>query len=238
MELMESSQPLLRLEGVNKLYDEGHVRALCDVSLSVMPGECVAITGPSGSGKTTLLHMLSGLDLPTSGTIFFRGQRPDSPSAWTHIRARYMGFVFQDFHLLPMLTALENVQVPMLGVVRGVSNRVKRAKALLERVGLGARMHHRANALSGGERQRVAVARSLANTPILLLADEPTGNLDSHNAAGLLDVLDTLGRDERLTRIMVTHEQAVAHRAERIVQVRDGRILSSFVAGEERACIH
>jgi ABC-type lipoprotein export system ATPase subunit len=221
---------VVALECVSRLYDRGRVAALRDVTLTLSPGEFVAIAGPSGSGKSTLLHLLCGLDRPTRGRVFFRGAEPASAAEWTRLRARHIGFVFQAFHLFPTLTALENVEIPMFGVVPGVGARRRRARELLCRVGLAGRLGHRPAELSGGERQRVAVARSLANTPLLVGADEPTGNLDSKAAAEVLDLLEDLHRQDGATLIVATHNQAIAARAHRRIELADGRLISDRCA--------
>ena len=215
--------PLLRAENLVKSYPDGDVRALRGVSLTVERGESVAITGPSGCGKTTLLQLLGGLDRPTSGEIYFEG----TPLAKVHLdtfRARRLGFVFQSFHLLPTLSAVENVQVPMFEGPWPWSERAQRAGDLLDEVGLSHRKHHRPGRLSVGERQRVAIARALANGPTLILADEPTGNLDSRAQADVLDLLARLRAERGLTLIVVTHSREVAAAADREVALKDGQI--------------
>ena len=195
--------------GLKKEYEEGQVQALRGVDFHIRQGEFIAIVGPSGSGKSTLLQMLGALDRPTAGTLKYRGtslaERPDLAA----YRAQEIGFIFQAFHLLPTFTALENVQIPMFGTPRSVSERKQRATELLNAVGLQERLHHRPAKLSGGERQRVAIARSLANGASVLLADEPTGNLDSENAAMILDLIVGLRREQNLTLMLVTHEEPV-----------------------------
>ncbi len=187
-------------------------------------GESVAITGPSGCGKTTLLQILGGLDRPTSGEVFFEGE-PLGQLDLDAFRARRLGFVFQSFHLLPTLSALENVQVPMFEGPWPRSERADRAGALLDEVGLSHRKHHRPSRLSVGERQRVAIARSLANGPSLILADEPTGNLDSQTQGEIMELLARLRRERSLTLVIVTHSHEVAAAADREVRLRDGRVV-------------
>lgn len=210
---------------LQKLYDEGQVQALRGVSFRIEPGEFVAVIGPSGCGKSTLLQMLGALDRPSGGTLQYKGQsladHPD-PSAY---RAREIGFIFQAFHLLPTFTALENVQIPMFETDRPLAERASRAKELLVSVGLEHRLHHFPAKLSGGERQRIAIARSLANSPSVLLADEPTGNLDSKNAATILDLLNKLHTERKMTMILVTHDMTVARQATRALQMKDGQII-------------
>src|SRR6478736_1334149 len=199
--------------GLKKDYDDGQVHALRGVDFQIGEGEFVAIIGPSGSGKTTLLQMLGALDQPTAGTLKYRGKSlldlPD-PAAY---RAHEIGFIFQSFHLLPTFTAIENVQIPMMESKRSVSERKQRAAELLSLVGLEKRLHHFPSKLSGGERQRVAIARSLANEASVLLADEPTGNLDSENADLILDLIGALRRKQNFTLILVTHDLGIARQA-------------------------
>jgi len=216
--------PLLALEGVTRAYAGGRVTALDRVSLTIRRGEYVAVTGPSGCGKSTLLHMLCGLDRPTAGRVIFDGVEPRSSRAWAQMRARRVGFVFQAFHLLPTLTAAENVEIPMCGVEPSGRRRRERALALLERVGLADRAPHRPGSLSGGECQRVAIARSLANAPDVILADEPTGNLDSGSAAAILDLLGEIHWVRGGTLVLVTHDAQVASRASRRLAMLDGRV--------------
>ncbi len=221
-----SSAYLLEAEALTRDFDEGQVKAIRGIDFSIEEGEFVAITGPSGSGKSTLLQLLGALDRPTSGTLLYRGRSlPDHPSPAAY-RAREVGFIFQAFHLLPTFTAAENVQIPMFEIDRSTSERRERALELLKLVGLEHRLDHFPSKLSGGERQRVAIARSLANGPSLLLADEPTGNLDSENAQSVLNLLIRLQQEQRRTMILVTHDPAIAARAGRIVRMIDGRIVS------------
>jgi putative ABC transport system ATP-binding protein len=211
--------------GLRKDFDDGQVHALRGVDLQILDGEFVAIVGPSGSGKTTLLQMLGALDRPSEGTLKYRGESlfdmPD-PAAY---RAHEIGFVFQAFHLLPIFTASENVQIPMFENHKSRAERKDRALELLKAVGLEQRINHYPAKLSGGERQRVAIARSLANSPSVLLADEPTGNLDSESAHHVLDLLTSLHRDRRMTLILVTHDMSVAASAQRAVQMKDGCVV-------------
>ena len=216
--------PLLRAEGLTKTYPDGEVQALRGVSLNVEQNEAVAIMGPSGCGKSTLLNLLGGLDRPTGGEIYFRGT-PLSRIDRDQYRAREIGFVFQSFYVLSTLSAVENVQVPMFETTLGRRQRVERAEALIEQVGLAHRRNHRPMQLSVGERQRVAIARALANEPSLLLADEPTGNLDSRSQNEVLQLLDDLRQRQGLTLIIITHSPEVAAAAQRVILMRDGRIL-------------
>jgi putative ABC transport system ATP-binding protein len=220
---------LLKLEGVTKSYTMGNttVHALRVVDLGIRAGEMVAIMGASGSGKSTLLNILGTLDRPDGGRYILDGQDVSAlgDRALAQFRNRKIGFVFQSFNLLPRYSALRNVELPMLygGVPRG--ERRARAEAALARVGLGERMHHQPNELSGGQQQRVSIARSLVQNPVLLLADEPTGALDSETTLQIMDLFCELHRSG-MTIILVTHEPAVADYAQRILRVRDGRIVA------------
>lgn len=223
-ETAPAAEPLLRVANVSRTYDDGEVRALSDVSLVVNQGEYIAIMGPSGSGKSTLLNLLGALDRPTSGEIYFQGNPLSRLTQLDQFRSRMLGFVFQSFYLLPTLTAIENVQIPMFEGPLGSRARVRRAEELLTIVGLAHRVRHLPAKLSVGERQRVAIARALANEPKLLLADEPTGNLDSVNGAVVLELFDKLHTECGLTLIVITHGAEVAARAGRTIRIRDGRI--------------
>ena len=215
---------LLRTENLSRVYADGSVTALVDVSIEIRRGEYVAIMGPSGSGKSTLLNLLGGLDKPTSGDVYFEEQPLLKMPSIDEFRARKIGFVFQSFYLLPTLTAVENVQIPMFEIDLVARQREAKAYDLLESVGMKHRATHLPTQLSVGERQRVAIARSLANDPPLLLADEPTGNLDSHSGADVLDLFDMLHRERGMTLVVITHSQEVADRAERTIWIRDGRV--------------
>ena len=223
------AEVVVEAEGLVKEYrggDGGIIRVLDEVSLSVRRGEMVAIVGSSGAGKSTLLHMLGALERPSAGRVRLAGQQVGSltEEAVSAIRNRTVGFVFQFHHLLREFSALENVMMPLriAGVDAGAAQ--ERAEALLKRVGLGARMHHRPGALSGGEQQRTAVARALANRPALLLADEPSGNLDLHNAEQLHDLFAELARDTSLGLVVVTHNQSLAGRADRALLLEGGKL--------------
>lgn len=220
------TQALIETIHLTKIYGDGAgVRALDDVTLTVEHGEMVAVMGPSGSGKSTLLNLIGALDRPTEGQVLVNGQDLAQVRDLDAFRARTVGFVFQLHNLLPTLTAQENVEVPMLGQPISARERRQRARELLERVGLGHRLHHLPSQLSGGERQRVAIARALANHPPLILADEPTGSLDSQSGAEIMALLQSLNREQGVTIVVVTHDPRVARSAQRILTMRDGRIV-------------
>jgi putative ABC transport system ATP-binding protein len=223
----EDSSPILRLVDVGKTYATGsvEVEALHGISMKVARGEYVAIMGPSGSGKSTLMHILGCLDVPSTGSYDLAGEDVSAMSedALAHVRNRQIGFVFQQFNLLSALSAWRNVELPLCYSGVGRAERKKRAMQALERVGLGDRVDHRPGELSGGQQQRVAVARALVTDPALILADEPTGNLDSHSTQDVLRLLDEL-HDQGRTIVLITHEHDVAERAQRIVRILDGMI--------------
>ncbi|HXH21816.1 MAG TPA: ABC transporter ATP-binding protein [Dehalococcoidia bacterium] len=226
---MSDARRIVEMRGVVKTFEDGRVRALDGVDLEVYAGEWVAVVGPSGCGKSTLLHLIAALDRPDSGTIIVNGEDLGKERDLSRHRAREVGLVFQLDNLLPTLTASENVQVPMFEAGISASERQARALNLLDLVGLADKAHNRPSQLSGGERQRVAIARALANEPGILLADEPTGRLDSTSGRRILDLLDDLRRKRGLTIILVTHDPAVAARSDRVVRMLDGRVV-----GEER----
>jgi len=216
---------IVETHGLTKVYGDGAaVRALDGVDLALDGGEMVAVMGPSGSGKSTLLHLLGGLDEPTSGRVIVAGQDLATVHSLDLFRARMVGFVFQLHNLLPTLTALENVEVPMRGQPLGRGARHKRAAELLEMVGLADRRDHLPSQLSGGQRQRVAIARALANRPRLILADEPTGNLDTAAGEEIMRLLNELNQSTGATVVVVTHDRRVARATRRIITMRDGRI--------------
>ena len=223
----DSMTPVLQLKGVGKTYRRGdeQVHVLVDFDFTLNAGEFVVVTGPSGAGKSTLLHLAGGLDAPDSGTVAVAGHDVWSMStgARAAFRRRHLGFVFQFFNLVPMLTAVENVSLPL--VLDGVRARSAdaRAEELLQRVGLGDRARHRPAELSGGQMQRVAVARALVARPSLILADEPTGNLDSHSSTEVLDLLRSLSDEDGAAVVMVTHDQAAARYGSRELHLVDGR---------------
>jgi putative ABC transport system ATP-binding protein len=215
---------LLEARGLAKSYDNGRIQALRGVDVRVAAGEFLAISGPSGSGKSTLLHLLGGLDTPSSGDVLYRGRSLFNSFDLDAYRSQRVGFVFQAFHLLATLTALENVQIPMFEGKLGMRQRQEKAEMLLAETGLGERLHHYPNELSAGERQRVAIARSLANDPEILLADEPTGNLDSENSAKIMTQLSSIQAQRNMALIVVTHEEEIARRAQRGIRLSDGRV--------------
>ena len=223
--------PLISIRDLTKTYDVGAepVHALRGVTLDVLAGEFVALTGPSGSGKSTLMHLLGCLDRPTSGKYFLSGHDVSAlpKRALSRVRNTEIGFVFQGFNLLPRTSAVENVELPLLyaGTVSAKDRRA-RAIAALQAVGLGQRLEHHPNQLSGGQQQRVAIARALVNNPKLLLADEPTGNLDSRTSIEVMGIFQRLNEERGLTIVLVTHESDIAEYATRIIACRDGRILS------------
>jgi len=218
---------ILRVENVGRTYADGAVTALAGVSLEIRQGEYVAIMGPSGSGKSTLLNLLGTLDRPTSGELYFENEPLSRLRDLDGFRSRKIGFVFQSFYLLPTLTALENVQIPMFETDATPAQRIARAQELLESFGISHRSGHLPTQLSVGERQRVAIARALANDPPLILADEPTGNLDSRSGNDVLNLFDQLHNEHQKTLVVITHSQEVAEHAERIIWIRDGRIVHS-----------
>jgi len=220
---------MIDIQDVAKVYRTGtlEVHALRGVSLHVDAGEVVAIMGPSGSGKSTLMNIIGCLDQPTAGTYHLDGQEVSklSRNQLAEVRNRKLGFVFQTYNLLPRLTAAGNVELPM--IYGGISGRHKKALAALEAVGLGDRAKHRPAEMSGGEQQRVAIARALVNEPAVILADEPTGNLDSKSGEEILRIFESLNRDRGITLVMVTHDPAIGARAARTIHLKDGQIVSS-----------
>ena len=221
---------MIVVENLSKIYDSGSltVTALREVSFQIQKGEFVAIMGPSGSGKSTLMNLLGCLDLPTTGSYLLEGLDIASlkPNQLAEVRNRRIGFVFQSFNLLPRATALENTELPLL--YGRVANSKDIAMQALERVGLKDRAKHKPTELSGGEKQRVAIARALVNKPAIILADEPTGNLDSVTGEEIMSLFHELN-DEKVTLILVTHEKEIAQQAKRIIQMKDGRIIKDQI---------
>ncbi len=220
---------VIELKDVWKVYkpsESVEVPALRGINLVIKKGEYVAIMGPSGSGKSTLMHIIGCLDVPTKGKVFLQGKDITtlSEDELARVRGKTIGFVFQSYNLIPSLNALQNVELPLIFQNVPKEERRERAKKILERLGLEKRLHHRPNQLSGGQQQRVAIARAIITNPDIILADEPTGNLDSKSGEEVLQIFDELHEEGR-TIVMVTHEKYVAKRAERIVKIKDGRIV-------------
>ncbi len=222
------AKPVIKLDTVWKIYQMGDVKveALRGLSLEVKKGEFLAVQGPSGSGKSTAVNMIGCLDFPTKGKILLDGQNISelSESRLAQIRGRKIGFVFQQFNLIPTLTAFENVMLPMIFQGKSEADRRKSAEDLLKKVDLGDRMHHRPQEMSGGQQQRVAIARALANDPEVILADEPTGNLDSKTGKHMMELLKNLNRKDKKTIVMVTHDDKLAKVADRIAHLIDGKV--------------
>jgi ABC-type lipoprotein export system ATPase subunit len=229
-----SDAPAISARDLVRAFEDGRVRALDGVTFEVARGETVAVMGPSGSGKTTLLNLLGALDRPTAGRLAISGTEIAPGGDLDRLRAREIGFIFQLHNLIPTLSAIENVELPMMGLKVRRAERRARAAELLDRVGLSPRRDFSVKKLSGGERQRVAVARALANRPQILLGDEPTGSLDTKTGTEVIDLLLELRRERGLTIVLVTHDPSVAARMERIVELRDGRVVSDRATGAAR----
>ncbi len=223
-----SSNRMIKLKKVSKIYELGgeKINALDRVNLDIDDGDFIAITGPSGSGKSTLANIIGGLDTPDEGEVFVDDQNlaQANDKTLSHYRNKMVGFVFQNFNLQPNYTALENVMVPLVFAKTKLSDRKKRATECLKAVGLGDRMNHRPSQLSGGQRQRVCIARALANNPKIIIADEPTGNLDSKKSAEIVDILKHLNKELGVTIIIITHDPNVATEAKRKLTITDGKI--------------
>jgi putative ABC transport system ATP-binding protein len=233
-------ESVIRLDNVWKKYDMGGAEPLVvlkEVNLDINEGEFVAITGPSGSGKSTMMHIVGALDTPSWGNVYLKNKNVSdlSESSLANLRGKTIGFIFQSFNLLPTLTALENVMIPMELLDKSESEARKRAMELLEMLGLGDRMNHKPNQLSGGQQQRVAIARSLANDPEVILADEPTGNLDSKTGMFIMNFLGKLNIDEGKTIILVTHDLNLVDYAKRVVHIKDGKIDKLITNGKHGA---
>jgi len=222
-----SNSKIVRLEGVDKIYDLGkiQVEALKEIDIGIEPGEYLAIMGPSGSGKSTLLNLLGCLDRPTAGSYFIDGTDVSllDDDSLSDIRNRKLGFVFQSYNLIPQLTVIENIEVPLYYQGLAEKQSRERAEKFARKMGLQDRMQHRPMELSGGQQQRVAIARALANEPVMILADEPTGNLDSATGADVLRVMDELNLEGK-TLVVVTHDSIVARRSRRVIRMKDGRV--------------
>lgn len=228
----DDGHPLIETRKLTRIYGDGEeIRALDEVDLQIEAGEFLSVVGPSGSGKSTLLNMIGALDRPTSGKVLVNGQNLAEMEDLDTFRAKMVGFIFQLYNLVPTLTARENVEVPMMGQVPGRASRRERAQELLGLVDLGHRTDHLPNQLSGGQRQRVAIARSLANQPSLVLADEPTGDLDTASGQEVIELMKQLNEKLGTTFIIVTHDLAVARRTERVLTMRDGRIVHEHTVG-------
>lgn len=225
---------MIEIKNVTKTVRSGadDLTILAEVSLEIPDGQFVAITGASGSGKSTLLGLLAGLDAPSSGEILIDSENITvmSEDSLARLRSDKLGFIFQSFHLIPSLTAFENILIPL--EIRGEKNGKERATQLLEEVGLTNRGHHYPNELSGGEQQRVAIARAFANNPKILLADEPTGNLDSRNGQHIFELMTALHGNKKTTLVLVTHDQELADRAERQIRLRDGKVVMDTESNE------
>ena len=229
--------PVIKLEDVWKIYQLGKMELpiLKGISLDIAPADFVVILGPSGSGKSTMLNMVGCLDLPTRGKVFLDGQDISkmSEDQLAQVRGKKIGFVFQQFNLLPNLNALENVMMPMIFQGRSEKERIERAKSLLASLGLEDRMDHRPMELSGGEQQRIAIVRALANDPEILVADEPTGNLDSTTGKKIMEILIDLHQNEKKTIIVVTHDPTIANYSSHVVRIKDGQLVSNHLAEEK-----
>jgi len=231
------AEPIIKLENVWKKYKLGeeNLSILKGVNLEIMPGSFATIMGPSGSGKSTLMYLLGLLDTPSVGKIFLDGQDVSdfSEDKLAQIRGKKIGFIFQQFNLLQNLTALENVMLPMIfqGILE--PQRIERAKMLLDTVNLEHRINHKPKEMSGGEQQRIAIARSLVNNPEILIADEPTGNLDSTNGKIVMEILAKLHREQKKTIVVVTHDPAIAHYSQNVIHIQDGKIVSNHFQDED-----
>ena len=231
------SDSLIKLEDVWKIYQLGKVELtiLKNITLDISRGDFVVILGPSGSGKSTLLNLLGCLDLPTRGRAFLAGRdiAKLSEDELAQIRGKTIGFIFQQFNLLQNLSAIENVMIPMIFQGKSESERRERAEFLLSSLGLGERILHRPSELSGGEQQRIAIARALSNNPEIIVADEPTGNLDSSTGKKIMEILINLHQEEKKTIIVVTHDPTIANYSNQIVNIKDGQLIANHLVGEK-----
>lgn len=219
------SAPLVRLEGIYRHFEGGRIVALDGVDLSIDQHECIALVGKSGCGKSCLLNVATGLDMPDAGSVSWKGQTITNPADWTALRLSSIGIVFQDFLLLPTLTARQNVELALMGAGLDNASQARRAREMLDRVGLSERCDNLPTQLSGGERQRVAIARALVREPEILFADEPTGNLDSGSSDTIAGLLFELHRERRMTLVLVTHDDELAESCNRLVRLSDGRVI-------------
>ena len=230
------AEAIIKLEGVWKTFNLGEtdLPILKGINLEIMPNSFVTIMGPSGSGKSTLMYMLGLLDLPSKGKVLWQGQDITrfSQDKLAEVRGKKIGFIFQQFNLLQNLTALENVMLPMIFQGIPEDERKEKAKQLLESVSLGKRIYHKPNEMSGGEQQRIAIARSLVNDPEILIADEPTGNLDSTTGETVMEILTKLHKDSKKTIVVVTHDPNIAHYSQNIIHIKDGQIIANHFKGE------
>lgn len=231
---MYDDLPVIFTENLTKSYEKGAIKALDGINLVIERGDFVSIIGPSGSGKSTLLNMLGGLDKPTSGTVIIDGVDITNEKDLSELRSSKVGFIFQLHNLIPNLNAIDNVQIPLIGTGMKEREMKERAGYLLEAVGLGDRMKQKPNKLSGGQRQRIAIARALVNNPSIILADEPTGSLDTKTGAKILDLLQSIQERNNVTLIIVTHDPEVAAMANRTIKIRDGRIIEDVINKPEK----
>jgi ABC-type lipoprotein export system ATPase subunit len=229
------AKPLIALRQVSRVYDGGAITALRNIDLQVVEGDCIAIVGASGSGKSSLVNILCGIDYPSSGHVLWEGKPIRSRSRWVDLRRSHIGIVFQEFNLIPTLTAVDNIELALLGRGMPPKHRYTRAGMVLARVGLEHHPHNLVSRLSGGERQRAAIARAIISEPRLLLADEPTGNLDTASAGKIADLMFELREQTGMALVLVTHDEALAARCDRQIRLRDGAIvddkLQSLIAG-------
>lgn len=226
---LNNPEPFIKIQNLMKNYDNGTIKALNGINLEINKGDFISIIGPSGSGKSTLLNMLGALDNPNSGTIKINGIDLTKKCDLNEFRSKKIGFVFQLHNLIPNLTVFENVQIPLIGRGLSESEMEKKAKSLLKSVGLEDKLNQRPTNLSGGQRQRVAIARALVNNPSIILADEPTGSLDSETGDAILDVLKKIHKENNVTLIIVTHEPYVANMANRTIKIKDGKVTEDYL---------